>query len=183
MLLDAAKSFLLLVDMQERLLPAMGGGAEVERRCAILLTAAKRLAVPVLASEQYPKGLGHTVSSLGESLGNAPIFEKTSFSCWRDDALKSHLVAHHEAGRPQAIVAGIEAHVCVLQTAIDLAQAGFAVFAVADAMASRAPASAVLAQDRMRGAGVAVINTEMAVFELLGRAGTAEFRELSALIR
>ena len=183
MLIDAAKCFLLIVDMQERLLPVMTGGEEVERRCSILLKAAKRLAVPVAVSEQYPRGLGHTVPGLRGEIGNAPVFEKTAFSCWRDDGLKTHLIAHHEGGRPQAIVAGIEAHVCVLQTAIDLAQAGFAVFAVADAMSSRAAASVGLAHKRMRQEGVEVVNTEMVVFELLGRAGTAEFKELSALIR
>jgi nicotinamidase-related amidase len=183
MLLEAAKSFVLLIDMQEKLLPAMAGGAEVERRCGTLIEAAKALHVPVMASEQYPKGLGHMVPGLGQALGNAPVFEKTAFSCWRDEALKTALIGKHEAGRPQAIVAGIEAHVCVAQTALDLAAAGFAVFAVADAMSSRVPASAILAAERMRQDGVAVVNTEMVVFELLGRAGTPEFKALSALIR
>ena len=183
MLIDAAKSFLLLIDMQERLLPAMAEAQEVERRCIIVLKAARRLGVPVAVSEQYPRGLGHTVAPLRVEIGNAPVFEKLAFSCWRDEALKSHLISHHEQGRPQAILAGIEAHVCVLQTAIDLAQAGFAVFAVADATSSRAPASRDLALQRMRQEGVEVVNTEMVVFELLGRAGTAEFRELSGLIR
>lgn len=183
MLIEAAKSFLLLIDMQERLLPAMAGGKEVERRCGILLEAAKQLEVPVLASEQYPKGLGHTVPGLRAALGNAPIFEKTAFSCWREPALKQALIAHHESGRPQVVIAGIEAHVCVAQTALDLAAAGFAVFAVADAMTSRAARSAELAESRLRHAGVFVINTEMAVFELLGRAGTPAFKALSVLIR
>ena len=183
MLIDARKSFILLVDMQERLLPAMAGAQEVERRCTIILKAARQLAVPVAVSEQYPKGLGHTVAPLKAELGNAPVFEKSAFSCWRDEALKQHLIDHHEQGRPQVIVAGIEAHVCVLQTAIDLAQAGFAVFAVADAMSSRAASSVALAEARMRQQGVEVVNTEMVVFELLGKAGTAEFRDLSALIR
>ena len=183
MLIDAAKSFLLLIDMQERLLPAMAGAQELQRRCSILLNAAKRLDVPVAVSEQYPKGLGHTVQRLRDELGNAPVFEKAAFSCWRDERLKKHLTAHHEGGRPQAIVAGIEAHVCVLQTAVDLAQAGFAVFAVADAMASRAASSLQLAQERMRQEGVEVVNSEMVLFELLGRAGTAEFKELSVLVR
>ena len=183
MLIDATKSFLLLIDMQERLLPAMADAAAIERRCSILLKAAKALDVPVTVSEQYPKGLGPIVPSLKDEIGNAPVFEKLAFSCWRDDVMKQHLIGHHEAGRPQVIVAGIESHVCVLQTAIDLAQAGFAVFAVADAMASRAASSVTLAHDRMRQEGVAVINTEMAVFELLGQAGTAEFKALSALIR
>lgn len=183
MLIDATKSLLLLIDMQERLLPAMVDAAAIERRCSILLKAAKALDVPVTVSEQYPKGLGPIVPSLKDEIGNAPVFEKLAFSCWRDDVMKQHLIGHHEAGRPQVIVAGIESHVCVLQTAIDLAQAGFAVFAVADAMASRAASSVTLAHDRMRQEGVAVINTEMAVFELLGQAGTAEFKALSALIR
>jgi nicotinamidase-related amidase len=183
MLLDASKSTLLIVDMQERLLPAMAGGDEVLRRCSILLKAAKALAVPVTVSEQYPKGLGRMVAALKDEIGNAPVFEKLGFSCWRDDPLKAHMIHHHDHGRPLAVVAGIEAHVCVLQTCIDLADAGFGVFAVADAMASRSPSSVALALDRMRTAGVEVINTEMAVFELLGRAGTAEFKGLSALIR
>lgn len=183
MLLDATKASLLLIDMQERLLPAMAEAADVERRCTILLKAAKALELPIAVSEQYPKGLGHTVSSLKADIGNAPVFEKLSFSCWRDDALKPYLIGHHEQGRPLVIVAGIEAHVCVLQSCIDLANAGFGVFAVADAMSSRQPTSVALALDRMRQAGVTIINTEMAVFELLKRAGTAEFKALSALIR
>jgi nicotinamidase-related amidase len=183
MLIDASKIILLLIDLQERLLPAMAGAPEVERRCSILLKVAKRLDVPVAVTEQYPKGLGHLVPVLKDEIGNAPVFEKFSFSCWRDDALKDHLIRHHEQGRPLVIVAGIEAHVCVLQSSIDLANAGFGVFAVADAMASRAPAAMELALNRMRGAGVVVVNTEMVIFELLGQAGTAEFRELSGLIR
>lgn len=183
MLVDPAKSTLLLIDMQERLLPAMTGGADVESRCAILLKAAKALEVPVAVSEQYPKGLGHTVPGLKDEVGNAPVFEKLAFSCWKDKALKDHLIARHEAGRPLVILAGIEAHVCVMQTAADLSAAGFGVFAVADAMASRAPSSHALALERMRQHGVAVVNTEMVVFELLGKAGTAEFKSLSALVR
>ena len=184
MLLERAKTTLLLIDAQERLLPAMehGGGA-VEARCAILLEAAKRLGVPVTVSEQYPKGLGHTVPGLAREIGNAPVFEKQAFSCWRDPAIKAHLIDHHEAGRPLALLAGVEAHVCVLQTAIDLAAAGFGVFVAADATASRAASSAALAHARMRQNSIAVIDTEMAVFELLGQAGTADFKALSALVR
>src|SRR5512137_2230443 len=108
MLIDAKKSTLLLVDMQERLLPAMTGGAEAEARCAILLKAAKALDVPVSISEQYPKGLGHTVPRLATQIGNAPVFEKLAFSCWKDEGLKEHMIIHHEAGRPLVILAGIE---------------------------------------------------------------------------
>jgi nicotinamidase-related amidase len=183
MLLDRGKASLLLIDMQERLLPAMADPAAVESRSLILLQAARALDIPVTVSEQYPKGLGHTVARLKAEIGNAPVFEKLAFSCWRDQALKDHLIRHHEAGRPLVIVAGVEAHVCVLQSCIDLANAGFGVFAVADAMSSRKQESAALALTRMAHAGVDVINAEMAVFELLGQAGTAEFKALSALVR
>lgn len=183
MLLDPQKSILLLVDVQERLLPAMHAPEMIESRCAILLKAAKALDIPVTVSEQYPKGLGHTVPGLAAEIGNAPVFEKLSFSCWRDAALKDHLIGHHERQRPLVVIAGIEAHVCVLQTAVDLAAAGFGVFAVADAMSSRAPSSVVLAHERMRQNGIAIVDTEMVVFELLKQAGTAEFKALSALVR
>ncbi len=183
MLLDAAKSSLLIVDVQERLLPVMAAGNSVVERSKILLKAAKVLDVPVAVSEQYPKGLGHTVEILSQDIGNAPVFEKSSFSCWRDDGLRRHFVAHHDCGRPQVVIAGIEAHVCVAQTAIDLAQSGFRVFVVADAVSSRAESSISLALNRMAQRGIEVVNTEMAVFEWLGKAGTPEFKELSALIK
>jgi nicotinamidase-related amidase len=183
MLIEAQKSTLLLVDVQERLLPAMAVPEEVVKRCSILLKAARALDVPVAVSEQYPKGLGHTVPELKAEIGNAPVFEKLAFSCWKDAAIKDHMIGHHERQRPLVILAGIEAHVCVLQTAADLSVAGFGVFAVADAMSSRAPSSHALALDRMRQSGVSVVNTEMVVFELLKQAGTAEFKALSALVR
>lgn len=181
MLLDASKASLLLVDVQERLLPAMAAPEQVVAKCSILRKAAQHLAVPVTISEQYPKGLGHTLAQLQSD--ETTTFEKLSFSCWRDDALKAHFINQHEKGRPLVVVAGIEAHVCVLQTCIDMAHAGFGVFAVADAMSSRKQESVELALHRMRAVGVEVINTEMAVFELLERAGSVDFKMLSGLIR
>jgi nicotinamidase-related amidase len=181
MLISSAHSSLLLIDMQERLLPAMADADQVVARSTILLTAAKELSLPITVSEQYPKGLGHTVDALASN--NAVVMEKLSFSCWRDETMKERFIGLHEAGRPQVIVAGIEAHVCVLQTCIDMANAGFAVFAVADAMSSRKASSAMLAVERMRGAGIQVVNTEMVIFELLEKAGTTPFKSLSALIK
>ena len=181
MLLDAQRASLLLVDVQERLLPAMLEPERVLARTGILLKAAAELALPITISEQYPKGLGRTVAELKSN--SAVIFEKLSFSCWRDEAMKSHFVEMHDNGRPQVIVAGIEAHVCVLQTCLDMAQAGFAVYAVADAVSSRQQNAMDLAFKRMGQSDVQVINTEMAVFELLGKAGTPAFKVLSALIK
>lgn len=181
MLLSAQKSSLLLIDIQDRLLPAMSTPDQVIAKSKILLQAAETLGLPVTISEQYPKGLGHTVPALQTK--TATTFEKLAFSCWRDDALKARLIHLHETNRPLVIVAGIEAHVCVMQTCIDLANAGFGVFAVADAMSSRKPESAEMAFERMRANDVQVVNTEMVLFELLERAGTAEFKALSGLIR
>jgi nicotinamidase-related amidase len=181
MLLKASHSSLLIVDVQTRLLPAIQEPDRIVSQSSILLKAAELLKIPVTVSEQYPKGLGHTVPELVTN--SATIFEKLTFSCWRDAAMKDHFIKLHEGGRPQVIVAGIEAHVCVLQSCIDLHNAGFGVFAVADAMSSRKPSSAELAFHRMRGAGIQVVNTEMVIFELLEKAGTAEFKTLSALIK
>jgi nicotinamidase-related amidase len=181
MLISSTHSSLLLIDIQERLLPAMADADQVVARSKILLAAAKELSMPVTVSEQYPKGLGHTVASL--SSNDAMVMEKLSFSCWRDEVLKQYFIGLHESGRQQVIVAGIEPHVCALQTCIDMANAGFAVFAVADAMSSRKTESATLAFERMQSAGVQVVNSEMVVFELLEQAGTAQFKSLSGLIK
>jgi nicotinamidase-related amidase len=181
MLLDARKCSLLVIDVQDKLLPAMTEPERVVARTKLLMRAAEELAVPVTVSEQYPKGLGRTVADLQSNA--ATVLEKTAFSCWRDDAIKSHLIRLHESGRPQVIVTGIEAHVCALQSCVDMAQAGFAVFAVADAMSSRKAESAALAFERMLMNGVQVVNTEMVFFELLEKAGTVQFKVLSPLIR
>jgi len=181
MLLDAAKTSLLVIDVQERLLPAMAAPEQVVAKTTILLKAARELGLTITLSEQYPRGLGHTVPELAGN--DATVFEKLSFSCWRDAAIKDHFIKMHEGGRPLVIVAGIEAHVCVLQSCIDLANAGFGVYAVADATSSRSASSAGLAFDRMRNVGVQVVNTEMVVFELLERAGTPQFKSLSAVIK
>ncbi len=181
MLLSASQVSLLIVDVQERLLPAMVEPDRVASRCKILLQAAETLQIPVIISEQYPKGLGHTVPDLATN--SASTFEKLSFSCWRDAAMKEHFIKLHDGGRPLVVVAGIEAHVCVLQSCVDLYNAGFGVFVVADAASSRKLDSATLALERLRQIGIQVVSTEMVLFEWLEKAGSAEFKSLSALIK
>lgn len=180
MLVDRTRSQLLIVDVQERLLPAMAAAEQVLRGCSLLATAAVRLDVPIQVSEQYPKGLGPTVPALAERVPANAILPKLNFSCLSDPAIRDRLDA---AGRGQVVVAGIESHVCVLMTAMELAEAGRQVFVVADAVSSRRPESVDLALDRLRSAGVAVVNTEMVLFEWLGQAGTEEFKEISQLIK
>lgn len=181
MLAQREESALLIVDMQERLLPAMAERENLVKNARTLLAAAARLAVPVVVSEQYVKGLGPTVAPIREALpAGAAVMEKVSFSCLGDDALARHLAG---LKRPQIIVAGIEAHVCVLQTAEQLLAAGHAVFVIADATSSRAPANHGAAMARLAGAGCIVATTEMVLFEWLQRAATPEFRELSLLVK
>ena len=178
MLLERAKSLLLLVDMQERLVPIMADAADLTARCGILLRAAYELGVPILASEQYPKGLGATLPALAELAPRR--LEKMEFSAYANSAIKDELT---RAGQKQIILAGIEAHVCVLQTGLELVAAGFQVFVVADAVASRRPESREVALHRVARAGATLITAEMALFEWLRSASAPEFHTISRLIR
>lgn len=182
MLLDRERSTLLVVDVQERLAPAVRDGDSVLARVGILLDAARRLGVPAVVSEQYPKGLGHTVGALASRLDGpgVEVIAKTAFSCAREPRLIEALDAK---GRPQVVLCGLETHVCVLQTALDLQERGYAVHVAADAVASRDPARRDLGLARMRHAGCTVVDSEMVVFEWLGAAGTDEFKEVSRLIK
>lgn len=181
MLIDPRHALLLLVDLQEKLMPAMHEPRPVIANALILLTAASRLGVPTVVTEQYPQGLGHTVPEIGERLqGREAVYAKMTFSAAADPSTMARL---RQSRRTQVILAGVEAHVCVMQTAIGLVQGGYHPFVVADATTSRKPQSAQLALERLRQNGVSIVTTEMVMFELLGRAGTDEFRELSRLIR
>lgn len=175
MLMRAERCALLLIDVQARLLPHMHDAVQILDSCVWLVRLAQKLGVPVLASEQYPQGLGPTVPRLREALGPAPVVPKVDFSCMREPALMQ-LTA---LSRPQTVVAGIEAHVCVLQTAMELCALGKQVFVVADAVSSRSPTSRDLGIERMRTAGVQIVSREMVAFEWLERAGTPQFRDVS----
>ncbi len=180
MLMQAGRSALLIVDIQERLAPAIADQAMVIARTAMLIDAADALAIPVLASEQYPKGLGPTVSMLRTRLAADRVISKTFFSCARQPEFIGQV---RHLGRKQLVVAGMEAHVCVLQTVLELVRQQYEVFAVADAIGSRAPESRALAIERMRAAGASIVTVEMVLFEWLERADRPEFRPLSVLIR
>ncbi|MCW9040189.1 MAG: isochorismatase family protein [Rhodospirillales bacterium] len=180
MLMDAARSALLVIDVQERLMPAIYEAKRVVSNARILMRAATRLDIPMLVSEQYPKGLGHSVSAVAELAPTGAVLEKVHFSCVSD---RDYLERFRSLGRGQAVVCGAEAHVCVLQTVMGLLEENAAVFVVADAVSSRTPRNHRLAIQRMRAAGASIVSTEMAIFEWLNKAGTPEFKELSALIK
>ena len=172
----ADASLVWLVDVQERLLPAIDNGDSVAAACGWLADVAAELAVPVAASEQYPKGLGHTVASLRERLDPSAIAEKTHFSCVDAEGCR-HVIT--ESGRHQIVLGGIEAHVCVLQTALGLRAQGYEVYVVSEATGSRCPEDKRLAMDRLRDNGVAAVSGEMVAFEWLHQAGTDVFKRVT----
>lgn len=178
-LCEQQRSQLVIVDVQERLAAAMPADAmaDVEHNIGILLTAANQLNIPTLHSEQYPKGLGPTLPGLQQQL-NEPV-EKTCFSCTAADDFATRL----DPQRPQVILCGIEAHICVLQTAIGLMEQGYQVFVVEDGVCSRQDSNKRNVLARLRQAGVQVSNTESVLFEWLRDASHPEFRSLSKLIR
>jgi nicotinamidase-related amidase len=179
-LIGRAESQLLVVDVQERLVPAMEPERPFVAACATLLRAADALEIPAIASEQYPKGLGRTVPELADLVPQPHRYEKMEFSCYANMGIRQALAG---VNRSQVVLAGIEAHVCVLQTALNLTAAGNAVFVVTDATASRRPESREVAFRRMAGAGVTLVTLEMVLFEWLRSAADPEFRAVSKLIR
>jgi nicotinamidase-related amidase len=183
MVLGREHTALVVIDVQERLFPAMDSDhrEEVMRNLKVLAATAQRLQLPTLATEQYPKGLGHTLPEMKAALptGLTPI-EKVAFSCWGVEAFRSRLAA---SGARQVLLGGIEAHVCVLMSALDLLAAGYGVHIVADAVTSRTQANWRLAMDQLRQAGAVVTTTETVLFQLLRQADSDDFRELARLIR
>jgi len=180
MLIDAGQSCLLIVDVQDSLAPVMFDPRRVYRGCAMLMRAATRLGIPLAISEQYPKGLGRTA---GELLALAPadaVMEKLHFSCAHDPAIRARIDGF---GRPRIVLAGIESHICVLQSALGFKAAGYEPVVVADACASRTEANFNAAMARLADNGIEIATVEMVIFEWLHRAGTPEFKELSALVK
>lgn len=180
MLIRATDSALVVIDMQERLVPAMQAPARTIANTRLLLTAANRTGVPALLTEQYPEGLGQTVPEVRNAAEGAQVLPKMHFSCMEDAAFAE---AFRALGRKQAILAGMEAHICVVQTAESLVEAGFDVFVVSDATASRTLDSERACLARLSASGVGIVTAEMVVFEWLGRAGTPAFKELLPLIK
>jgi nicotinamidase-related amidase len=180
LLLDRRKTCLVVVDIQERLLAVITCKEAMLQNTIRLIKGAAILGLPVLITEQYPKGLGKTVQDILDALAPVPPFEKLTFSACGSDHFLASLKSQKRA---QIVLCGIEAHVCVLQTCLELISEGFYVFVAADAIASRAPENQLLALDRMRSAGAAIISTEMALFEMLEQAGTPEFKQIRDLVK
>jgi len=182
-LCDADNSCLVVIDIQTRLTSAMPVKvlARLKRNINILLQSAKTLSIPVFTTEQYPKGLGPTEPEIVELLpDNTLKFEKICFSCTGAEQFLKHL---EESGHKQVILVGIEAHVCVLQTAIQLIEQGYHVFVVADGICSRQRDNYEASLNRMSQAGVTICNTESVLFEWMRDAKHEHFKELSRLVQ
>ena len=180
-LLERDRAGLILVDVQEAFRPVIDLFDEVVANCGLLAEGFGVLGRPVLISEQYPKGLGHTVPELAERLPEgARLVEKVRFSACGVSAFDEAIA---ESGATSFVVAGIEAHVCVNQTVHDLLELGFQVQVAADAVSSRTPRNRDLGMAKMTAAGAGTTSAEMALFEMLERAGSDEFKQISRLVR
>ncbi len=176
--MSAADTGLLVIDVQEKLMVKIPEAEAVVRNIAFLIDGARALAMPVQATEQYPKGLGPTVGELARRLPDRP--DKVAFSCCAVPAVAANF---HRAARSKLVLAGIETHVCVQATALDLLAQGFRVYIPADAVASRYAVDHDRALHRLEQAGAIITTSEAAVFEWIGGAGSPEFKEISRLVQ
>lgn len=176
MLLIKENSALLVIDMQEVLMPAVMNSFLSTQKTHWLMQLAKKLNIPTLVSEQYPKGLGHTVTPLNNQDLALKICPKVHFSSVKDDDTFKEI---QQTQKNQWVLAGIETHVCVLQTAIDLSQAGYGVYVVVDAVSARHEIDHKYGLKRMKQHDIELVTSEMVFFEWVKQAGTAEFKELS----
>jgi nicotinamidase-related amidase len=173
-----ADTGLLVIDVQEKLIPKIQNADAVVRNTAFLIDAARLLNMPVQATEQYPKGLGSTIPELAKRLSER--LDKVAFSCC---AVPSVVSNFHRAARPKVVLAGIETHVCVQQTALDLLAQGFHVYIPVDAVGSRYGIDHEVALRRLEKAGAVLTTAEGCVFEWVGGAGHAQFKPISRLVQ
>ncbi len=172
-------SLLLLIDVQEKLFPHISKNIELEKKLNQLVQGMQVLEIPIIVTEQYVKGLGKTIESISEKLNDVPIFEKMTFSCMRNPELAA---AVELSGKRTIILAGIEAHICVLQTALDLCAEGFDVVLVLDAVGSRNEEDKSISVLRLQHK-VAFASVESVLFELCEVAGTEQFKAISKIIK
>ena len=170
------EAVLVVIDMQEKLVPAMAEGEQAVTNTRRLLGLAEVMGLPVIATEQ--EKLGRTIPEIAEKL-TGPAIPKTTFDCFLTEDFSARVA---KTGRNALIICGIEAHICVAQTALS-AHPRFTVHVVADAIASRSPHNVLIAVERMRAAGITITSTEMAIYELLQRAGTAQFKAMLPLVK
>ena len=169
----------LIIDIQERLMPVISDKEDVFSNVNKLVSGAGILGVPLIVTEQYPNGLGHICKEI-EMPDNQEVIEKTSFSCFLSNAVKMKL---QQQKTRTLVLAGVEAHICVLKTALDALKNGFEVHVVADAVSSRRRFDKEIALERMKQSGAFIATTEMILFQLMDVAGNEKFKQISRLIK
>ncbi len=179
MKLTRSNTTALVIDLQEKLVPAMSDASRLAERSRLLLSGLAIYDVPIVVTRQYPKGLGDTLPEIKDVSENATIFDKTTFSCLDAKEIRDWFVAD---SRRNVVVAGIEAHICVLQTALDLLEMGKRVYLAADCVSSRNSFDQQFAFERLLNAGVIPTTAEAILFEIANRAGSPEFKALSKLV-
>lgn len=170
----------LVIDIQEKLFPHMDKKELFLKKCTILIKGLKELGIPVVVTEQYPKGLGATIPEISELIDRGPVIEKMAFSCCDEPAV---LQSPPVRERKTIILCGIEAHVCVLQTVVDLIGSGYNAVVVEDCTSSRSSEDKRVAVERMRSEGAVVTTCESILFELARISGTEEFKAISRLVK
>jgi nicotinamidase-related amidase len=178
--LAADNTVLVVIDFQERLFPVMHDKERLLRNAVKLIKGIKVLEIPIILTEQYPKGLGSTLPEIKGLLPDVKPIEKVCFNCCDNEAFGKSL---ESLKRQQVLITGIEAHICVYQTATALARAGYEVQVVSDGVSSREPENKVAALFRMRAAGISPTTTEMALFELLRVAQGDKFKQISNIVK
>jgi nicotinamidase-related amidase len=183
MRLGRDQTVLLIIDVQERLMPVIDERATVELNIERLIRGAHILGIPVLVTEQYVKGLGRTVESVRRALEETIGYQPIQKDCFSAQGSPDFAIRLSSIGRRQVLLCGVETHVCVYQTASDLLEGGYEVSLVSDAASSRSSRNRETAIRRMSMDGVSLTSTEMALFELCVRSGTEEFRAVSRLVK
>lgn len=179
-ILNKNNAVLLIVDIQDKLAVVMGERQKVAANCIHLIEAAKLLNIPIVVTEQYPKGLGPTVNEIKEVLPHYELLEKVTFDSCRGDGFLEKIASLRKT---HIILAGMETHICVLQTCLGLLGKGYFVHLVGDAVCSRKKADYKTGRKMMCDAGAVITCTETVLFQLLEKAGTPEFREISKRIK
>jgi nicotinamidase-related amidase len=179
-ILEKNNAVLVIVDIQERLAPAMNKRQKVSDNCIHLIEAAKLLNIPVVVTEQYSKGLGPTISEIKDALPDYEPLEKVTFDCCRGEGFLGKVAS---LNKKQIILTGMETHVCVLQTCLSLLKEGYTVHLVGDAVCSRKKEDYLAGREMMRDAGAVINCTETVLFQLLEKAGTPEFKAISKRIK
>ena len=179
--LNLEDSLVLIIDVQEKLLNAVFNKEQVEKKSAIVAEAAKILGIPVVVTEQYPKGLGNTIPAVKDALAeDTEIFEKTAFSALNNEEILEVIKKHN---KKQILIFGIETHICVSQTTAALRELGYEVSVIKDACGSRAEEEYLAGLERMKDNGAYIITTEIALFEWLKGAKHPNFKAVQALIK